>query len=282
MAGATVENQVAASVRQASEREPGRGAHRSPDNMSNDVLFTRWQRYGDASAREQLVARFFPLSRRLARRYRNTSESYEDLHQVALLGLVKAIDGYDPDRGVQFTGYAVPTILGELRRHFRNSSWAVHVPRTAQERALAVRDAERALTDEYARSPTIPEIAQFMELSIEQVLDGMQALRALSSMSLDAPRNRDAEGEERSFADSIGAEDPRFELVELDVDVASALRLLKPRQREILRLRFVEELSQGGIGKRIGVSQMQVSRLLAATIAELRELTGAAVGHSHG
>ncbi len=118
-------------------------------------LFTRWRRHGDVAARDELVARFSSLSRTLARRYRNTSEPYEDLYQVAQLGLVKAIDGYDPERGFRFTAYAVPTILGELRRYFRSATWTAHVPRAAQERALKVRDAERTLTDERGHSPTV-------------------------------------------------------------------------------------------------------------------------------
>jgi RNA polymerase sigma-B factor len=238
------------------------------------VLFACWRRDKDGAAREELIARFSPLARRLARRYRDTSEPYEDLYQVAQLGLVKAVDGYDPDRGFPFKAYAIPTILGELRRHFRSSSWAVHVPRAAQERALAVRDAERTLADERRHSPTVPELAQYMELSIEEILDGMQALRALGAISLDAPRGSDRD-DETSYTDTIGAADPRYELVELDADLAGALRLLEPRQREILRLRFVEELTQSQIAKQIGLSQMHVSRLLARCLAELRELTQA-------
>jgi RNA polymerase sigma-B factor len=235
-------------------------------------LFVRWQRRGDAAARELLVERFSPLSRRLAQRYRHTTELYEDLYQVAQLGLVKAIDGYDPDRGSPFAAYAIPTILGELRRHFRSSSWAVHVPRAAQERALEIRDAERVLAEEHGHSPTVSELAQFMELSIEEVLDAMQALRALGSISLDAPRGGEAGEESCSYVETIGAEDPHYELVELGTDLTAALRLLQPRQREILRLRFFEELTQSQIAERIGVSQMQVSRLLARCVAELREL----------
>lgn len=237
------------------------------------MLFGRWRRENDGAAREELIARFSPLARGLARRYRHTSEPYEDLCQVAQLGLIKAIDGYDPDRGFTFKAYAIPTILGELRRHFRSASWTVHVPRAAQERVLELRDAERVLTDERGRSPSVPELAQFMELSIEEVLEAMQAMRALGSVSLDAPRGGDAGDEEDSYMDTIGAEDSRYELVELDTDLAAALRLLEPRQREILRLRFVEELTQSEIAKRLGVSQMQISRLLAQCLAKLRDLT---------
>jgi len=243
-------------------------------NADERTLFVRWQRHGDVAARDELVERFSGLSRTLARRYRNTSEPAEDLYQVAQLGLVKAVDGYDPDRGFPFTAYAVPTILGELRRHFRSSTWAVHVPRAAQERALQVRDAERLLTDERGCSPTVAELAQFMELSTEEVLDGMQAMGALASISLDAPRGNDAE-EDGSIADTIGAEDSRFELVEQGTDINAALSLLEPRQRAIVRMYFFEELTQSQIAAKLNLSQMQISRLLAQCLEQLRELTGA-------
>src|SRR6185312_14885855 len=165
-------------------------------------LFVRLQRSGDRAALDELVESFGPLARKLARRYSHTSEPYEDLCQVAQLGLVKAVQQFDPDRGFAFQAYAIPTILGELRRYFRNSSWAVHVPRGTQERALEVRDAERALSDEHGRSPTVPEVAQFMELSIEQVLDAMHALRAYGSVSLDAPRGGEADEDGGSYAET--------------------------------------------------------------------------------
>ena len=240
------------------------------------ALFVRWKRHGDGTAREELVARFSSLSRTLARRYRNTSEPQEDLYQVAQLGLVKAIDGYDPDRGFRFTAYAVPTILGELRRHFRSASWAVHVPRAAQERALKVRDAERALTDGRGCSPTVSELAQFMELS-ERGDPRRDAGTAGDGLGLPgrAPRAAIRPGTTAPSRTRIGIEDPGFELVELGADVNTALKLLEPGQREILRMRFFEELTQSQIAERIGVSQMQVSRLLKQCLAQLRELTQA-------
>jgi RNA polymerase sigma-B factor len=245
-------------------------------------LFLRWQRSRDYAARDELVARFSPLSRRLARRYRQTSEPDEDLYQVAQLGLVKAIDGYDPRRGFPFKSYAIPTILGELRRHFRSSSWAVHVPRAAQERALEVRDAERALADEHGRSPTVSELAQYLRLDVEEVLDARQALRALGSISLDAQPGGESGEEESSYVDLIGVEDASYQRIEHGVDLAAALRLLEPRQREILRLRFFEELTQSQIAERVGVSQMQVSRLLARCMTQLREFIQAPMEHHTG
>ena len=262
---------------------PPRAARSSAGSASGSAssrritrLFIRWHRDGDRTAREELIACFSPLSRKLARRYRNTSEPWEDLFQIAQLGLVKAVDGFDPERGCPFASYAIPTILGELRRYFRGASWAVRVPRAIQERALEVRDGERALADECGRSPTVVELARFMELTVEETLDAMHALRALGSVSLDAPRGGEDRETGATYAETIGAEDPRYELVEQDVDLAAALPELEPRQREILRLRFFDELTQRQIAERIGVSQMQVSRLLAQCVSELREITQAA------
>jgi RNA polymerase sigma-B factor len=235
------------------------------------MLFLRWRNDGDQAAREQLIVAYTPLSRKLARRYRNTSEPWEDLCQVAQVGLVKAVDGFDPDRGFPFTAFAVPTILGELRRYFRGATWAVRVPRGLQERALAFRDAERAFGDDQGRAPTIPEIAQFMEISLEEALEACQALRALGSVSLDAPTTSEDSDEAPSHADSLGREDPRYELVEKAADLSAALGVLDERKRRILHMRFFEELTQREIAGRVGVSQMQVSRLLAQTVGELRE-----------
>jgi RNA polymerase sigma-B factor len=242
--------------------------------VRRDELFSRLHRTGEKAAFDQLVESFGPLARSLARRYNNTSEPYEDLCQVAQLGLVKAIQQFDPERGFPFQAYAIPTILGELRRYFRNSSWSVHVPRGIQERALEVRDTERALNEEHGRSPTVPELAQFMELSVEQVLEAMHALRSYGSVSLDAPRANDTHDEDSSYAETIGEEDSRFGLVELGASLSPALAMLEPDQRELLRMRYIEEMTQSQIAQRIGVSQMQVSRLLQRCLAELRELAG--------
>lgn len=242
------------------------------------MLFARLRRSGERAAFDRLVESFTPLARGLARRYNNTSEPYEDLCQVAQLGLIKAIQQFDPERGFPFQAYAIPTILGELRRYFRNSSWAVHVPRGVQERALEVRDTERALSDERGRSPTVSELAQFMELTTEEVLDAMHALRAYGSVSLDAPRANDSHDEDGSYAETVGAEDQHFELVELGASIGPALALLEPSQREMLRMRYIEEMTQRQIAQRIGVSQMQVSRLLQRCLVELREMTGVPPG----
>lgn len=251
-----------------------RRAERKLSVRETSALFARW-RGGDTAARDELAERFTPLARSLARRYNHTSEPDEDLFQVAQLGLLKAIERFDPGRGVTFQAFAIPTILGELRRYFRNCSWSVHVPRGMQERALALRDLERALGEERGFPPTVSELAQFMKLSPRDVLEAKQALCGYGALSLDAPRGSEPGEENSSFAETIGEEDTRYELVELDASLTPALALLAPCQREMLRLRFIEELSQTQIAERTGVSQMQVSRLLRRCLEDLRELAGA-------
>lgn len=234
-------------------------------------LFRCWKRDGDESARELLVERYMPLARKLARRYGRSSEPFEDLAQVATIGLLKAMDRYDPERGA-FQSFAIPTILGEMRRYFRDCGWAVHMPRSAQERALKVRDAQEQLADDHGRSPTVNELSQYLELDTEEVLDALQAIQSYQAVSLEAPRGNDST-EAPSYAESIGEEDERYELVELDAMVSSALREISPRERLILHLRFVDDLTQTQIAERVGISQMQVSRLLRRSIEQLRELT---------
>lgn len=239
----------------------------------NDVrgLFVRWQRDRDPAAREALVRQFMPLARGLARRYGRSSEPFEDLLQVASLGLLKALDRYDTDRG-PFPSFAVPTILGEMRRYFRDSGWAVHVPRGAQERALKVRDAQERLANENGRAPTVNQLAEYLEFDVEDVIDALQAVQAYDTLSLDAPRPR-ADGEVVAYGDTLGQDDERYELVELDATVSAVLGHVPARERAILRMRFVEDLTQTEIAERVGISQMQVSRLLRRSLEQLRTLT---------
>ena len=239
-------------------------------------LFICWRRDGDLQAREQLVARFTPLARSLARRYAHTSEPFEDLVQVASLGLLKALERFDPDRANAFASFAVPTILGELRRYFRDSSWGVHVPRDLQERAMKVGGAQEELTRKHGRAPTVTELALYLELDCEQILEALQAGQAYEALALDAPAGPPDSDEGRmTYMDALGDEDEQYELVELDATVAVALKRLPARERAIVRLRFVEELSQAEIARRIGISQMQVSRLLRRSLEQLRVLTHA-------
>jgi|SRR5665213_2594823 len=235
-------------------------------------LFARWQRDGDHGAREALVQRFMPLARGLARRYGRSSEPFEDLVQVASLGLLKAIDRYDAERGHAFQSFAVPTILGEMRRYFRDSGWAIHVPRGAQERALKVRDAQEHISNERGHAPTVNQLSEYLELDTEQVIDALQAIQAYETVSLDAPRPGGDE-DAPSYGEMVGKEDASYELVELGATVAAALPHLAPRERAILRMRFMDDLTQTEIAERVGISQMQVSRLLRRSLDQLRTLT---------
>ena len=223
---------------------------------------------GDLEARDELVERFMPLAKRLASRYRNGSDSAEDLQQVAYLGLLKAIDRYDPEAG-PFMRFAVPTILGELKRHFRQTRWNVHVPRSLQERVLDVSGAIETLSGELGRSPTPSDIAEATGLDLEDVLEAMDATTANNPVALDAPYGGE-EGSEVTLSETVGSEDSGFELVELGESVAPAVRALPVRERCILHLRFVEDLTQVEIAERIGISQMHVSRLLRRALDALQ------------
>jgi len=229
----------------------------------------------DPRVRVALVEEYMPLARSLARRYERSSEPLEDLVQVAALGLVKAVDRFDVDRGVAFASFAVPTILGELRRYFRDCCWDVHVPRGTQEHVLAIEAAQRRLTLDQGRSPSVAELAQYLELPVEQVLDALQAAQAYGTVSLDAPRGTGANEDGGSYAESLGDIDERYELVEGAATVASALKHIPERERTVLALRFIDDLTQSEIAERIGVSQMHVSRLLRRALEQLRILVRA-------
>jgi RNA polymerase sigma-B factor len=234
---------------------PNTGASSSPSSSAE--LFERWRRHKDRQARDELIERFLPLARKLARRYVQSSEPYEDLVQVASLGLVKAVERFDPDRGFAFSSFAVPTIVGELKRYFRDTAWALHVDRGAQERARKITDAQQKLSSRTGRMPTVDELAQYLEMSQEEVLEGLQTAEAYGAVSLDA----------------LGSADARLELVNDHATIFAAARHLPTREREILYLRFGEDLTQSEIADRVGVSQMQVSRLLRRSLQRLRELT---------
>jgi RNA polymerase sigma-B factor len=238
----------------------------------NNELFVRWQRDGDQRAREELVDRFLPLARNLARRYSGAREPFDDLLQVASLGLVKAIDRFDVDRGAAFSSFAVPTILGELKRYFRDLGWAVHVPRGAQEQALKVQEAQERLTSNSGRPPTVNELAEYLELGVEDVLDALETSAADHSTSLDAPRE-DRDDDSGSLVDAFGEEDRRYQLVEETTTISVAARELTGRERRVLALRFAGDMTQTQIAEEIGVSQMQVSRILRRALSRLRELT---------
>jgi len=232
--------------------------------------FLEYRRTGDRRVRNGLIEQHMGLAEHLARRYRNRGQATEDLNQVALLGLVKAVDRFDPGRGLAFTTFATPTIVGELKRHFRDRAWTVHVPRQVQEQVLAVTRSIQDLSQELGRSPTVAETARASGRSEEAVLEAMEASRVLAVKSLDAPIGADADA--GTVADLLGSDEPGHEAVEHRMLVDALVEELEPRERRIIRLRFYEGMSQSQIGERLGMSQMHVSRLLARTLSRLRGL----------
>lgn len=238
---------------------------------SVDELFRRWQQHHDTAARDALVERYMPLTIRLARRYRGANEPFDDLKQAASIGLLKAIDRYDSSRETGFEAYAIPTILGELKRYFRDCCWAVHMPRGIQDLAIKVDQAQRKLTAMSERPPTYQDLAQYLEMSVEDVLDALEASAAHHAVSLDT-KHETLNGEVRTLGDSIGDIDPGFDLVECGASIRSAAAALPERERRVLALRFIEDLPQTEIAERIGVSQMQVSRILRRALASLSSM----------
>jgi len=222
--------------------------------------------------RRSVTLEYLPVARSIAARYSGRGVERSDLDQLAFLGLVKAVRRWMPGRSEDFLQFAVPTIVGELKRYFRDLGWSVHVPRGAQELALRVENAQQELVGRLGRGPTVNELAEYLELSIEDVVDALEAAAGHHSVSLDTPRE-DAEGDAGTLADLFGAEDGRFELVEASLTIARAARYLSSRERRVLELRFAGDLTQTQIAAEVGVSQMQVSRILRAALEKLRDLT---------
>jgi RNA polymerase sigma-B factor len=237
-------------------------------------LFRRWRFEGDRHAREQLVRIHLPLARKLAGRYVRTHEPFDDLMQVASLGLVKAIDRFDPDRGVAFSSFAVPTMLGELKRHFRDKGSAIHLPRGLQELVLRVQNAEARLSSQTGHSPTIAEIAAYLDIDGESVLEALEAIATRSADSLDAPIESKAEDGSVTQHDTYGADDERYALVDTTATLSAALKRLRPGDRRVLALRVGQQLKQREIADRIGVSQMEVSRILRRIREQIHDQLG--------
>jgi RNA polymerase sigma-B factor len=250
---------------------PGSGAERSRDDRE---LFVRLGE-GDEQARKQLVERFLPLARQLARRYQRAGEPLDDLMQVASMGLIKAIDRFDPDREIAFSSYAVPTILGEIKRHFRDRTWAVRVPRDLQELTLRVDKAVSELSEELRRQPSVAEIGAAVGADEEQVLEALQASGAYRAVSFDAPRGAEAEDDVATIADSVGVAEDGFDRAEERATLEHLLATVTQRERDVLRMRFEEDMTQAEIGAVIGVSQMQVSRVIRQALTRLRAAAGA-------
>jgi RNA polymerase sigma-B factor len=239
------------------------------DRADERRLFARFQRDGDRTAHAALVERFLPLAQQLARRYARSNEPLDDLIQVASLGLLKAIDRFDPTRPTAFSSFAVPTILGELKRHFRDKGWSLRVPRDLQDLAVRVERVADQLAPALRRAPTPDEIAQHLAISTEQVLEAREAAGAYAAVSLDRPRDDAEAGDD--LLDIIGVEDPGYELAEGTATVEHLMSVLSDREREVLRLRFAEDLTQSEIGARLGLSQMHISRLIRHAVDQLRQ-----------
>jgi RNA polymerase sigma-B factor len=233
---------------------------------SETELLSRYAETRDPALKEELVHRFLPLARSLALRYRGSSEDIEDLIQVASLGLVKALDGFDLERGRSFVAYAAPTILGELRRHFRDRVWEVRLPRGLQERTMAVSEAAGELSDELGASPTVAQIAARLQWDEDDVSEALQADEARRTLSLEVPRSKEDAGS-ATILETLGETEPGYDAVEAQLAAEEAP--LDERERHVLRLRFEGNLNQYEIGRRLGVSQMQISRIMRRALHKL-------------
>ncbi|MCH0556125.1 MULTISPECIES: RNA polymerase sigma factor SigF [Streptomyces] len=247
--------------------------HDAQDRSGARAMFVELRTLDPGSARyaelrNQLVRMHLPLVEHLARRFRNRGEPLDDLTQVATIGLIKSVDRFDPERGVEFSTYATPTVVGEIKRHFRDKGWAVRVPRRLQELRLALTTATAELSQLHGRSPTVHELAEKLAISEEEVLEGLESANAYSTLSLDVP---DTDDESPAVADTLGAEDEALEGVEYRESLKPLLEDLPPREKRILLLRFFGNMTQSQIAQEVGISQMHVSRLLARTLAQLRE-----------
>ena len=230
-------------------------------------LFERYQRTGDPAARAALTERFLPLARSLARRYESSGESLDDLTQVASLALLKAIDRFDSQRAVAFSSFAVPTIVGELKRYFRDYGWSVRVPRSLQELALHAQRESDQFASEHGHAPTAGQLAQRLGVDVEQILEAREAVGARRAASLDRPREDD---DDEHPVRELAVEDPGFAAAEDAATVSRLAAVLSERDREVLRLRYEQDLTQSEIGERIGCSQMHVSRILRDAVARLQ------------
>lgn len=240
------------------------------DKQKTRELFRRYKEDGDMEAREQLVMSHLNLVRFLANKFKNRGEPLDDLVQVGYLGLLKAIDRFDPDRGLEFTTYATPTILGEIKRHFRDKGWSVRIPRRLQELSAKVNQATDTLTAQFQRSPTIQEIADYLDASVDEVLEAMESSSAYSSVPLEgtgSSENDDAP----SVIDRYGSEDNELAFTDDRLVIEEALKGFSPREREVIELRFLKGMTQIEIAEQLGISQVQVSRLLRRALKKIQD-----------
>jgi RNA polymerase sigma-B factor len=254
--------------------EDERAARASHERARARDLFAELAELGEDDPKRQrvrgeLVEMHLPLVEYLARRFRNRGEPLDDLVQVATIGLIKSVDRFDLERGVEFSTYATPTVVGEIKRHFRDKGWAIRVPRRLQELKLSLAKATSELAQKNGRAPTVAELAQHLEMTEEEVLEGLESANAYSAVSLDAPDAGDDDSP--AVADSLGVTDEALEGVEYRESLKPLLERLPPREKKILLLRFFGNMTQSQIATELGISQMHVSRLLARTLAQLRE-----------
>jgi RNA polymerase sigma-B factor len=250
-----------------------------PERTDRDLL-RRYHDEGDLAAREQLINQYMSLVRSLARRYSYRGEQLEDLVQIGAIGLIKAIDRFDLERGVELTTYATPNIIGEIKRHFRDKGWSVRVPRGLQELNVQLSRLIEQLTVQLGRSPTIPELAKAAGSEEEEVLEALESGRAYSSLSLSTGGTQD-DGEELDPLESIGTEEHQYEVSEDRAILAPGFKVLDERERKILHLRFFEGLTQSQIAQHVGISQMHVSRLIRRSLEKIREEIAAEEQQAH-
>ena len=249
--------------------ERSRSGKTAWDKEKTRELFRRYKETGDPDAREQLVMSHMNLVRFLANKFKNRGEPLDDLMQFGYLGLLKAIDRFDPERGLEFTTFATPTILGEIKRHFRDKGWAIRVPRRLQELRISLGQATAELSQRNGRTPTVAELATFLGIDEDDVIEGLEGAQAYSTTSLDAPAGDGEDG--AMLADRLGDDDPALETIEYRESLKPLLASLPSRERRILALRFFHGMTQSQIAEEVGISQMHVSRLLAKSLATLRE-----------
>lgn len=240
------------------------------DKEKTHELFRRYKEEGDVEAREKLVMSHMNLVRFLANKFKNRGEPLDDLIQVGYLGLLKAIDRFDPSRGLEFTTYATPTIMGEIKRHFRDKGWSVRVPRRLQELSAKVNQATDVLTTELQRSPTIDEIAEYLDASVDEVLEAMESSSAYSSVPLEGTGNNDND-DAPSVLDRYATEDSALNFTDDRLIIEEALKGFSPREREVIDLRFLQGMTQIEIAEQLGISQVQVSRLLRRTLKKIQD-----------
>jgi len=254
-----------------SSRGRTEGAHERFDREQTRGWFAAYAQTRDGVIRDELVVAHLNLVRYLAIRFANRGESIDDLIQVGTLGLIKAIDRFEPERGVEFTTYATPTIIGEIKRHFRDKGWSLKVPRRLQELNLAVNRAVESLAIELGRSVTVSDLAERLGASVEEIIESQELGQAYNVLSLDTELAAEGETRSATLLDYVGAQDEALELLEDKANLESAVHVLDPRERVIVYLRFYENLSQTEIAKRLNVSQMHVSRLQARALAKLKQ-----------